>query len=44
MQEAFCSIGMTYTDEAKSVIVKEDRRITDCTFLKRGFLYAPDLR
>jgi hypothetical protein len=39
LTKAFARIGMVYTDESKTVgVVAQDRRLVDCTFLKRGFI------
>jgi hypothetical protein len=39
MTEAYAKLGMVYTDEAKGIgVVSNERRLVDCTFLKRGFI------
>lgn len=36
------SIGMTYTREDKQVGLSENRKLEDCTFLKRGFVFKEE--
>lgn len=39
MSREFASVGMTYTDEAKSSKLVEFKSWDDCSFLKRGFSF-----
>jgi hypothetical protein len=37
--QAMASTGHIYTDETKSTAVTECKKLSECTFLKRGFVY-----
>ena len=43
MAEMFEKIGMTYTDEAKTGTLCKYRKLEDVAFLKRKFVYMPEL-
>lgn len=43
LTEAFAQIGMKFTDAAKSGEIFLHKPITQCTFLKRGFVYSDRL-
>lgn len=40
MTEAMSRLGLTYTNEDKSDVQHGHRKIADCSFLKRGFVYS----
>nr|QWC36476.1 ORF1 [Bemisia tabaci dicistro-like virus 1] len=42
MTEAFLTIGMVYTDEAKSGELVQSRKLEDVSFLKRKFRWDPE--
>jgi ribosomal protein S26 len=42
MSDGYKKLGMTYTDEAKTGVSAECRRLDEVTFLKRGFRYDED--
>lgn len=42
MTEAYLTIGMVYTDEAKSEELVEFRKLTEVSFLKRQFRWDPE--
>lgn len=43
LTEGFASLGMTYTDEAKSTESRGHRRLTEVTFLKRAFRWDDEI-
>jgi hypothetical protein len=43
ISEAYTTFGMTYTDEAKSGKLVNFRKIEDVSYLKRAFVYMPEI-